>query len=85
MAPFVPAPALNANISQGLEWLSVTSVKSFATQAPGTVFTTLHLLLNLRMGPTSQTITLHYAKKASSDKHSSLLGAFVSYEENEVL
>ncbi len=37
------------------------------------------------MGTISQSATLHYAKKSSSDKHSSLLGPYKSYEENEVL
>ncbi len=50
-----------------------------------TVFTTLHFLLNLRIGPVSYSVTSHKTKILSIDKHSSLLGAFVSYEDNEVL
>ncbi len=51
---------------------------------PGSVFTTLLFLRNLRMGPKSKTVTLHWAKLFSSDKHTSLFGAFVSYLETEV-
>jgi hypothetical protein len=61
------------------------TVCSIQYVAPRTIFTTVHFLLNLRMGPTSYSVTLHYAKRLSNDKYSSLLGAFVSYEENEVL
>jgi hypothetical protein len=51
----------------------------------GTVFKTLHFLLKLMNG--SNMPVLHYTrlKKLFSDKHSSLLGTFVSKEENEVL
>jgi hypothetical protein len=34
-----------------------------ANTAPQTVFTTLHFLVNLQMGPISLSATLHYAKK----------------------
>ncbi len=45
-----------------------------------TVFTTLHFLCNLQLGPISWSVTLnHYVR----DKPSSLLGPFVSYEVNE--
>ncbi len=54
-------------------------------RAPGAVFTTLYFLHNLIMRPISYSVTLHYAGKASRDKHASFLGQFVSYEENEVL
>jgi hypothetical protein len=47
---------------------------------PGSLFTTLHILLNLYMSP-----TLYYDKKAFQKKHSSLLGTFASFEENEEL
>ncbi len=51
---------------------------------PGTVFTTLSVLLKLRIG----LISLCYITqgcKACQCQHSSLWGPFVSYEENEVL
>ncbi len=53
----------------------------------GTLFTTLHYLHNLPMSPISERL-LHYTKPerlARADKHSSLLGPFLSYEENEEL
>ncbi len=34
----------------------ITTVKNFIVQAPGTVFTTLHYLRNLRIGPISMTV-----------------------------
>jgi hypothetical protein len=37
------------------------------------------------MGPLSKGVTLHQAERISGDKQSRLLGAFVSYQENEVL
>ncbi len=37
------------------------------------------------MGPISYSVTLHEAKKASSAKHSSLVGPFLTQEEKEVL
>ncbi len=49
------------------------------------VFTTLHFLCNLWIRPTSQSVALFYAEKTCQRQHSSLLGAFVSYKENEVL
>ncbi len=48
--------------------------------APGTVLTTLHFLLNLQKGPISYSVTLRQTKRLSSDKHSSLMGAFISYK-----
>jgi len=36
------------------------------------------------MGPIIQSVTLHNTKRLFSDKHSSLLGTFESYEKNEV-
>ncbi len=53
--------------------------------APGTVFTTLHFLCNLQMGQTVQSVTLQKAAKFGKFKHSSLLGLFISCEENAVL
>jgi hypothetical protein len=49
------------------------------------VFTPLHLLHNLMNGPNK--LVLHYTglERLARDKQSSLLGRFVSYEENEVL
>jgi hypothetical protein len=46
--------------------------------APGTIFTTLHFLLNLQIGPISN-IKLG-CKGLTRDKHSSLLDPFVSYK-----
>ncbi len=40
--------------------------------------TKLHFILNLRMDHISWSITLHKVEQLSCDKHSSLLGAFVS-------
>jgi hypothetical protein len=49
------------------------------------VFTTLHFLQNLQMGPISK--ALHYTRleRLTRDEHSSLLDPFESYEEIEVL
>ena len=58
--------------------------KSVVNMAPSTVSTTLHFLLNLRMGSISYSVTLYSAKRLSSDKHSSLLGALVSCEEKKM-
>ncbi len=44
-----------------------------------------YFIPNLHIGPISLSVTLHKAKSLSSDKHSSLLEALESYEENEVL
>jgi hypothetical protein len=59
--------------------------KSFIRSTQGTVFTILYFLCNLLMGPKAG--VLHYTrlKKLGSDKHSTILGKFLSYEENEVL
>ncbi len=48
----------------------------------GTYSQNLIFLLTDEIGPISQCYTR--LKKFSNDKHSSLLGTFVSYEENEV-
>jgi hypothetical protein len=37
------------------------------------------------MGPISQSVALHMARKALKDQHSSVMGQFVSYKENKVL
>ncbi len=52
---------------------------------PGTVFATLHFLLDLQMGPITYSVALHKTGKACRDKHSRVLGSFVSYKENDVL
>ncbi len=61
---------------------------------PSVIFTTLHFLCNLRIGPISSCdITLFYyhmlcytrLEMLARDECSSLLGPFISYEENEVL
>jgi hypothetical protein len=49
------------------------------------LFTTLHFLRNLEIGPISKRVILHSQERFASEKHSSLLGQFVSCEENEVL
>ncbi len=53
---------------------------SFSPCSPGAVFTTLHFLRNLRMGPR----VFHQTglEKLVGDKHSSLLNQFLSYEAN---
>jgi len=58
--------------------LFVSSKENKVNMGPVTEFTTLHFLLNVRKGPISQTVTT--LKRLSSDKHSSLLGPFVSYK-----
>jgi hypothetical protein len=50
----------------------------FKVQATGYVFTTLHLIRNLRIGPISWGVRL-------LGKHSSLLDSFLSYKEIPVL
>ncbi len=47
-----------------------------------TIFT--YILRNLQMG-LSLSVTLNKAGKACRDKHTSLLGPFLIYEENKVL
>ncbi len=51
----------------------------------GTTFTKPYFLRNLRMSPKAR--VLHYIKlpRFSTDKHSSLLDQFISYEKKEVL
>ncbi len=53
--------------------------------APGAIFTTLHFLCNLWMGPISWGVTLHRVRMLTRDNHSCLLDPFVSYEEKEVI
>jgi hypothetical protein len=48
---------------------------------PGAVFTTIVFLCNLRNGTVSKSVMLNLAM----EKHSRLLGKFVSYKENEIL
>ncbi len=50
---------------------------------PGTIFRMLHFLRNLIMSPISKGYTR--LERLGSDKHSSIMCPFVSYEENEVL
>ncbi len=52
---------------------------------PGTVFTKLHSRHNLRMAQYAMCYITLALEGFATDKHSSLLGPFVSYEENEVL
>jgi len=59
--------------------------ESFITLGPATVFTTLHALLNLRMGPITHNVITHYAERLWNDKHAGLPGMFESWRENEVL
>jgi len=56
----------------------VSNKENKVNMGPRAQFTTLHFLLNLRKGPISHTVTT--LKRLSSDKHSSLLGPFVSYK-----
>jgi hypothetical protein len=58
---------------------------SVVNTAPGIVFTTLIFFVTYHW--TQQARVLHYTRleRLARDKHSSLLGPFVSYEENEVL
>ncbi len=53
---------------------------SVVNMAPGAVFTTLHYFHNLRMGPMSKVcyISLTWKVLLAMDKHSSLLGQFIS-------
>ncbi len=60
------------------------AVISFIVQAPWEILT-LRFLCNLRMGPKSYSETLLQAERLARDKHSSLLGPFITYEENKVL
>ncbi len=59
--------------------------KVLGIKKPGAKFTTLHFLHNLRIDPIIQSVKLHWTGKFPMDKHSSLLGPFTNYEENEVL
>jgi hypothetical protein len=51
----------------------------------GTLFTTLNFLHNLSMYPITRALDYTRSERLASDKHSSLLGPFISYEENEVV
>ncbi len=53
-------------------------------RGPGFVFTTLHFLLNLFMGPKARALDNTILERLSNYKHSSLLGTFVSCKENEM-
>jgi hypothetical protein len=50
--------------------------------APAVIFTTLHFLRNLGIGPISKLVTSHSAGKAARKKHYSLLGRFVNSKDN---
>jgi hypothetical protein len=52
---------------------------------PEIVFKTLNFLFNLRMGPVSYIVALPGSERLANDKHSILLGLFISNGENEVL
>ncbi len=56
----------------------------YCEYGPQDVFITLHFIPNLRMGPSECYIKTRLEKLAR-DKHSSLLGPFIGYEENELL
>ncbi len=47
---------------------------------PGTVFTTFNFILDLQMGPLSYSVALHKTGKDCWDKHSRVLGSFISYK-----
>jgi hypothetical protein len=67
-------------------WQVFYSLAECLKVRPGAVFTSFHFLCNLRkMGPNK--IGLYYTRleRLARVKHYSLLGPFVSYEENEVL
>ncbi len=53
--------------------------------APGAVFAMLYVLHNLQMEPISLSVALHKAGRLASNKHSSLLGSFISYKEKNVV
>ncbi len=62
------------------EDLSITAVKSCVTLGPGAVVTTFTVFVQI-----SHSVALHWLKRLSRDKHSSLSGRLISYKENEVL
>ncbi len=51
----------------------------------GTAFKTLYFLCNLGMGTISLSVMFHWLEMLAREKCSSLLGSFVSDNENEVL
>ncbi len=61
------------------------NLKFYKFNTPGAVFTTLHFLCNLRMGPISWSVTWHWVGKAYKGQTLSLFLPFESCEENEVL
>ncbi len=65
------------------------SYKMVTIKAPRAVFTTLHSLCKLQMGPISYNVTITLSWKGlprtTKDKHSSLLGQFLGYKENQGL
>ncbi len=52
---------------------------------PEIVFKTLNFLCNLRMGLVSYIVAQPGSERLANDKHSILLGLFISVGENEVL
>jgi hypothetical protein len=57
---------------------------SVVNTVPGTVFSTLHFHLNLRMGPLTQSVALQKAKKIYNDQQSSLVHPFLGSEVKEM-
>jgi hypothetical protein len=51
----------------------------------GTIFTTFHFIRNFGMGPLSWSVLEHRPGRLASNKNSSLVNPFISYEENEVM
>jgi hypothetical protein len=66
------------------EFESLRTLQTFS-QRLGAAITTLHFLCNLKRDP--ETRGLHYAclERLDREKHSSLLGLFISYKENKGL
>ncbi len=63
----------------------ITTLKCLLiAQAPGTVFTTLHFLRKIVMGPLRQSVILHQARKTYQGQTLQLIGTIRKLRENEV-
>ncbi len=62
------------------QFISYEEIEMFVNKAHGTVFTTLHFLWNLHLGPKGRLLDYSRPWRLASDKHSSLLDQFIRYE-----
>jgi len=61
-------------------FISYEEIGSVENMVPGTVFTTLYFLHILNKSPVTLSVRLHLTESPANNKHSSLLGQFISDE-----